>query len=120
MIKTPRSTPLRLSLALLALFLVVSLATLAVAFFVARSSIETTIRDTLAQDLVGFQAAPSAFAVSQMVEARGRAMDPSERIIGYLDPLGRMHGNGAIVPTEAGFQAISLQADNDVAETYFY
>ena len=119
MTRKVQSTPLRLSLALLALFTAVSLATLAVAYFVAKSTIETTIRESLVQDLAGFRAAPSAGAVAALVEAQGRVMDPSDKIISYRDALGRIHGNGAIVRTKEGFEAVALNRSDDVAETYF-
>ena len=114
-----KSTPLRLTLALVGLFTAVSLASLAVSYVIARSTIENTIHDTLIQDLAGFLAAPSGGAVATLVEAQGRVMDPSDRVIGYRDEIGRLHGNGAIVRTEAGFEVVPLERGENVAETYF-
>lgn len=114
-----QSTPLRLTIALVGLFSVVSLLSLAVSYGVAKSTIENTLRETLVADLAGFRAAPSEAALAALVEAQGRVLDPANRIIGYRDAAGRMHGNGTIVRTEAGFEIVALDRGEDVAETYF-
>ncbi len=114
-----QSTPLRLTIALVGLFSIVSLVSLAISYQVAKSTLESTIRETLVKDLAGFRAAPSAAALATLVEAQGRVMDPATRVVGYRDATGRMHGNGTIVRTEAGFEVVALERGEDVAETYF-
>ena len=64
-----RSTPLRLALALVLLFAFVSLLSLGASYLVIRDSFSKTMETDLRQDLAGFQAAPSAGAVAQLIAA---------------------------------------------------
>ena len=93
-----QSTPLRLSLALVALFTIASLGSLAVSYFVARNTVEQTIRATLVQEMTGFRAAPTSIALSQLVRAQAGATDPKDKILSYTDIFGRHVGNGVIRP----------------------
>ena len=115
-----KSTPMRLSLALVALFTLVSLISLTASYFVSRNVIESTIRAGLLQELAGFRAAPNSIALRELVRAQGSAMNPSDKIISYTDTFGRRVGNGIIVRTEEGFEAVALSGEpGDVARTYF-
>jgi len=113
------STPLRLTAALIALFSVVVFLSFGVAYVVARKSVETTIRASLYQELAVYRAAPSADALSALVEAQASAMRPEQKIVTYVDPFGRRVGNGAIIRTSEGFEAVALQQGDKVARTYF-
>ena len=115
-----RSTPFRLSLALVGLFTLVSLASFSVSYFVVRAEIERSIRATLVQEMVGFRAAPNPIALAALVDAQARSTDPGVKILSYTDIFGRHSGNGAIVRTSEGFDAVALAGSGDeVARTYF-
>jgi len=114
-----KSTPLRLTAALIALFSVVSLVSFGVAYVVARKTVEQAIRSSLYQELAVYRAAPSADALSALVQAQAAAMRPEQKIVTYVDPYGRRVGNGAIIRTSEGFEAVALQQGDKVARTYF-
>lgn len=100
--------PLRLVLALVVLFGVVSLLSLAASYAFTRAAFEQSIRDDLAQDIVGFRAAPSAGAVALLVQAESEETDPDRLVLSYVTPAGRIYGNGAIARDDEGFHIISL------------
>ena len=101
-------------------FTLVSLASFSVSYFVVRAEIERSIRATLVQEMVGFRAAPNPIALAALVDAQARSTDPGAKILSYTDILGRHSGNGAIVRTSEGFEAVALAGSGDeVARTYF-
>lgn len=106
-----RSTPLRLALALVVMFTTVSLLSLAASYAVTRAAFEQSIRDDLAQDLAGFRAAPSARAVSFLVQAESRDTDPGRLVLSYVAPDGGIYGNGAVARDDEGFHIVSLGDD---------
>jgi len=105
-----RSMPLRLALLLVVLFATVSLLSLAASYAYSRSAFEQSIRDDLAQDMAGFRAAPSARAVSILVQAESNETDPGRLVLSYVTPSGQIYGNGAVARDDEGFHIISLEA----------
>lgn len=106
-----RSMPLRLALMLVVLFGTVSLLSLAASYAFTRAAFEQSIRDDLAQDMAGFRAAPSARAVSLLVQAESEGTDPGRLVLSYVSPTGRIYGNGAVARDDEGFHIISLEED---------
>ena len=100
--------PVRLALALVALFAVISLLGLAASYFVTRSTFERTIRESLAQDVAGFRAAPGPFALARLVDAEARETDPERLVLSYLSPTLRHHGNAFITRDSEGYQIVTL------------
>ncbi|WP_099827829.1 sensor histidine kinase [Oceaniglobus indicus] len=98
-----RSMPVRLALSLLALFVVVSLTSLAASWAVSRASLDTAMRDDLRQDMAGFRAAPSAAALAALVRAEGRVTDPDRMLLSYFAPSGRHFGNATLSRDENGY-----------------
>ncbi|PLS21501.1 HAMP domain-containing sensor histidine kinase [Neptunicoccus cionae] len=120
--RTPRrinllqSTPLRLTVGLIALFALVSLISLGAAFLVIRDSMQQAMRSDLTQEFAGFQAAPTAGAVAALVKAEAAVTRSDRRILSYTAPDGRHYGNGYIALTEDGFRVLSISKDDDLSQ----
>ncbi len=102
------STPVRLSLALVALFAVMSFASLTATYFIIRQPLEQNLRDTLNQEMAGFGAVPSATALAALVRSQSEVTEPQKRIISYRLPGGLVVGNAAILADHEGYRAVSL------------
>lgn len=111
-----RSTPLRLALALVLLFAFVSLLSLGASYLVIRDSFSKTMETDLRQDLAGFQAAPSAGALAQLIAAEAAVTDPERRILSYLTSDGKRYGNGVIARSSEGFRVLSFPDGEDLSE----
>ncbi|MGJ8544203.1 MAG: sensor histidine kinase [Sulfitobacter sp.] len=103
-----RSMPLRLALLLVLLFTTISLLSLAASYGFTHATFEQTIRDDLNQDMAGFRAAPTARAVSLLVEAESRETDPGRLVLSYVAPGGRIFGNAAIARDAEGYHVVSI------------
>lgn len=101
-----RSMPMRLALGLVALFVFVSLASLAITYLVTRESLERSMRDDLAQDIAGFRAAPGAGAVATLIDAQADVTDPERMILSYFAPNGRHYGNVAVRRNLTGYHVV--------------
>ncbi|MDW4500372.1 HAMP domain-containing sensor histidine kinase [Sulfitobacter sp. D35] len=106
-----RSMPVRLALALVLLFTLVSLLSLAATYAYTQRSFEQSIREDLTRDLVGLRIAPNARAVAALVEAQSRGSDPSRFVLSYHSPNGRVYGNAAISRDDEGYRIVSLTGD---------
>ncbi|KDB02483.1 ATPase [Defluviimonas sp. 20V17] len=102
------STPLRLALALVMLFALVSTLAFGASYMVVRNNLEGTMRADLAQEMAGFRAAPSAGALAALIEAEAQVTDPSRRILTYLAPDGQVFGNVALSRGQNGYLQINL------------
>lgn len=102
-----RSMPVRLALALVALFTLVSLASLGATYLVTQRSFDQTMRADLTQDMAGFRASPNAGALAQLVEAEARVTDPERMVLSYLAPNGRHYGNAVIARDEDGYHILT-------------
>lgn len=102
------SSPMRLSLWLALLFVVVSFVSLSATYLVVRDAQDKEIRVSLLQDMAGFRAAPSSSALAALVTAQAQETDPERRLLSYLLSSGRIAGNAAIVQEAEGYQAIAL------------
>ncbi len=102
------STPLRLALALVMLFALVSTLAFGASYMVVRNNLEGTMRADLAQEMAGFRAAPSAGALAALIEAEAQVTDPSRRILTYLAPDGQVFGNVALSRGQDGYLQINL------------
>ena len=114
-----RSMPVRLALALVALFTAVSLVSLGVAYLVTERSFDQAMRADLTQDMAGFRAAPSAAALAQLVEAEARVTDPERMVLSYLAPGRRHYGNALIARDKDGYHILTGIPDNPRVEGRF-
>jgi signal transduction histidine kinase len=104
--------PVRLALALVALFSVVSLLSLGATYLVTQRSLDATMRADLTQDMAGFRAAPSAAALAQLVEAEAAVTDPERMILSYFAPNRRHFGNAAIARDDDGYHVVTGSAED--------
>lgn len=87
------SAPVRLALALVLVFSLVSLGTLGGAYLVLRGTLEAQMSTALSQRVAGYRAAPSAGALGQLVEAEARTADARDRVLSFVASDGRVFGN---------------------------
>ncbi len=114
------STPVRLSLALVALFALVSLASLTITYYVIRTPLEQSLRDTLNQEMAGFRVVPSASALASLVRSQSQVTQPERRIISYRLPNGVVVGNAALIADREGYRAISLSPGSTSIEGEYF
>lgn len=107
-----RSMPFRLALALVLLFSVVSLASLAASYVATQRSLELALREGLRQDMAGFSAAPSATALGALVDAEGSATNTDRLVLSYIAPNGRQYGNAAFARGADGYEMVSIAQGN--------
>ncbi len=107
-----RSTPLRLALALVALFALVSLLSLWASYIVSQRSFLQTMRADLTQDMAGFRAAPTSLALARLVEAEAEATDPERMVLSYVAPTRRHFGNAMIARDADGYHILTGIPDN--------
>ena len=103
-----QSTPFRLTIALVALFALVFLATFAATYATTRNAMLTSLNDSLVQEMTGFRAAPSAQALAALVQSQSAVTDPEHKILSYRTPGGFVAGNAALLPEREGFRAVVL------------
>lgn len=103
-----RSMPFRLALALVLLFSIVSLASLAASYAATQRSLELALRESLAQDMAGFRAAPSAGALGALVDAEASVTDTARLVLSYVAPGGRQFGNAAFARSGDGYDLVSI------------
>ena len=114
------STPLRQSLAMAALFALVSLVSLAATYWIVRDNTEKALRATLEQEMKGFLALPNAAAVLTFVRSQSETASPEDRILSYVLPGGLNVGNAALVSKKNGYTALSLDEEYaDLSGSYF-
>lgn len=114
------STPLRQSLAMAALFALVSLVSLAATYWIVRDNTEKALRATLEQEMKGFLALPNAAAVLTFVRSQSETASPEDRILSYVLPGGLHVGNAALVSKKNGYTALSLDEEYaDLSGSYF-
>lgn len=104
--------PLRLALGLVVLFSAVSLISLAASYVLTERSFEQAIRADLSQRIAGFRAAPTAAALSTLVEAEARETDPERLALSYLAPNRRQYGNAVIARDAEGYHVLSLSQES--------
>jgi hypothetical protein len=97
------STPLRQSLAMAALFALVSLVSLAATYVIVRDNAEQSIRTALEQEMTSFRALPNAAAVVTFVRSQSATASPEDRILSYVLRGGLHVGNAALVMQENGY-----------------
>lgn len=114
------STPVRLSLALVALFALVSFASLTITYYVIRTPLEQSLRDTLNQEMAGFRVVPSASALASLVRSQSQVTQPERRIISYRLPNGVVVGNAALIANREGYRAISLSPETANIEGEYF
>ena len=103
------SSPMRQSLWLSLLFLLVSAISLSVSYYVARHSQEQALQDSLIQDMIGYRATPSATALVRLVQAEMSQTDARRRLISYRHLGGQVvAGNAAITQQQEGFGLVVL------------
>jgi signal transduction histidine kinase len=80
-------------MALVAVFAVVNLVTLGLAYVSLRNAAGQVMQANLAQLMAGFEVAASPAAAEVMVMAAADAADPAHRVFAYIAPDGRVTGN---------------------------
>lgn len=104
-----KSSPMRQSLWLSLLFLLVSAGSLSVTYYVAYTTQERAIQDNLIQDMIGYRSTPSAAALAQLVRTETTQTDPRRRLISYRHGMGQVvAGNAAITQQQEGFRLVVL------------
>jgi signal transduction histidine kinase len=98
------STPVRQAIGLVAVFAVVNLVTLGLAYVSLRNAVEQTMQANLAQLMAGFEVAASPRAAEVMVMAAADAVDPAHRVFAYVAPDGRVTGNADARLTSGGVE----------------
>ncbi len=96
------STPVRQAIGLVAVFAIVNLVTLGLAYVSLRNAAERTMQANLAQLMAGFEVAASPRAAEVMVTAAADAVDPAHRVFAYIAPDGRVTGNADARLTPGG------------------
>jgi signal transduction histidine kinase len=114
-----RSSPVRLSLWLALLFVIVSSLSLGATYFVSHDAQENALEDNLAQDMALYRATPSVVALASLVRAEARDTDPTRRLVSYRLPSGRVEGNAAIVQDAEGFHFVVLGTQNEAVTGQF-
>lgn len=113
------STPLRLSIGIVALFAIVSFASFAASYIVARDASEATLQETLRQEMLGLRATPSRAALVSLVRSQSRATAPERRILSYRLPGGIVVGNAALIADGEGFRAISIRDRGEIEGSFY-
>lgn len=114
------STPLRHALAMVVLFALVSLVSLAVTYLIVRDNAEQSLRTTLEQEMASFRALPNTAAVVTFVSSQSETASPEDRILSYVLPNGLHVGNAALILNENGYAAVSVDDDEaDIDGKYF-
>lgn len=114
------STPLRLSLAMAALFALVSLLSLAATYVIVRDNTQEALRSTLQQEMASFRALPNTAAVITFVRSQSRTASPEDRILSYVLPGGLHVGNAALVSKGEGYAIVSFDDEaTEVEGEYF-
>ncbi|MFN3844275.1 MAG: ATP-binding protein [Paracoccaceae bacterium] len=88
-----RSTPVRLAIGLVALFSLVSIATLGAAFVQIRGNLSDQIAASLDQYVAGFRVTEDTETLAALVAAEAAAADPENRIFVFIAPGGTSVGN---------------------------
>lgn len=104
--------PVRLALALVGLFTIVSLASLGATYLITQRSFDQAVQADLTQDMAGFRAAPSAAALARLVAAEARVTDPERMVLSYLSPTRRHYGNAMIARDDDGYHVLTDLPDN--------
>ncbi|WP_394154059.1 ATP-binding protein [Loktanella salsilacus] len=106
-----RASPVRLALGLVAVFALISVASLTASYTASRTSLDATMRRDLTQDVAGFRAAPSATALAALVAAEARVSDPARIVLSYVTPRGRHYGNGVLAQDQNGYYLTTLDGE---------
>lgn len=106
-----RASPVRLALGLVAVFALISIASLTASYTASRKSLDATMRSDLQQDVAGFRAAPSATALAALVAAEARVSDPARIVLSYVSPRGRHYGNGVLAQDQDGYFLTTLDGE---------
>jgi signal transduction histidine kinase len=91
-----RSTPVRLAIGLLALFSLVSIATLGAAFVQIRGNLAVQIAASLDQHVAGFRVTEDPATLAALVATEAAAADPENRIFVFITPDGTSVGNARV------------------------
>ena len=104
MSRSAGSTPVRQAMALVAVFAVVNLVTLGLAYVGLRNAAERAMHANLVQLMAGFEVAASPAAAEVMAMAAAEAADPAHRVFAYIAPDGRVTGNADARLTRGGVE----------------
>ncbi|MCB2128522.1 MAG: HAMP domain-containing histidine kinase [Rhodobacteraceae bacterium] len=114
------STPVRQAMGLVAVFTVVSLVTLALAYVAARRNIESGIRANLAQHMAGFDVTASPRTLEVLVAAEADAADPADRVFAFIAPDGRVTGNAEAKIANGSIQILPRPDGRPLSEDGYY
>ncbi|WP_099827663.1 sensor histidine kinase [Oceaniglobus indicus] len=118
-----RSTPLRLTLILLAIFAVAAIGCLGVAYGVTRAHIDAAIEADLEQTLDDYRAIRDSDALMDRLAAAVSNTDPEVRILHFLpghgDPISNVDDFPPVRgPTIVAKDAVAADDDDDLADSY--
>lgn len=113
------STPLRLSLGIASIYLVVGLVSFAITLKVVERSTTQTLQQTLEQEMAGLRAVPSRRALISLVRSQSEITDADERILSYVLPGGVLVGNAALFADGEGYRAVSFEPRENIKGEYF-
>lgn len=105
-----RSTPLRLTAILVAIFVASSAASFAVAYFVIRSTFDATLQDKINQKFATYQAITSQGELLERLTVDADSTDPELLILHYLPDRGAVIANIAHIPPISGLSVVSKRA----------
>lgn len=83
------STPVRQALTLVAVFAVVNLLTLGVAYLTLQNALLERIEERVTEEFAGFDIAATPGALATLVNARARATDPARTVFAFRGSDGR-------------------------------
>lgn len=102
------SAPLRQSLAMAALFALVSLVSLAATYVIVSDNTEQSLRATLEQEMASFRALPNAAAVVTFVRSQSQTASPKIVFSVMCCPEGCMSGMLRLCPIKADMRLCRL------------
>ncbi len=121
-LRSIRSTPLRLTAILVAIFIVSSAVSFATAYLVIRSTFDATLEDEITQKITTYQAIEDQDDLIERLTDDADSTDPELLVLQYLPDRGAPISNVRHVPPISGFAVIPERAidhsDRDIAESY--
>ena len=117
-----RSTPLRLTVTLVAILVLSSLASFFAAYWVIRGQLDAVLREELVQVAESYRGIPTETEIEERIARDTRTIDPELTLVRYIPAAGE--GRGNILPIVAfdGFRVLDaariFAAGDDPADTY--
>ena len=121
-LRSIRSTPLRLTAILVAIFILSSVVSFAAAYLVIRAEFDSTLEDEINQKIATYQSIEEQDELIERLSDDAGTTAPELMILQYLRDQGAPVSNVRHVPPVSGFAVIPERAidhrDRDIAESY--